>query len=119
MFTEEDEVGKYKKKKSNTSSSNKKVKHKHQYKECIVKGTYTYGNKEHHYTNLASYCEVCGKVGCKLENTIVTNYTIKEESATIGTCYRKITEKELLEQYGDKLPIFNVDFNNPYVALNK
>ena len=70
---DQDEVGKYRKRTdSNKSKGRKKSKHKHQYKECLVRYPFkTYSGENRIFTKLTSYCEICGKIGGRLKNSIV------------------------------------------------
>lgn len=94
-----------KQKESSVSKANKKSKHKHQYAECLIK--YKWKGDDEIRTCLRSYCLICGKIGDKMDNSIVTDYR-KKVSTPVGMLYRFISGKELYDKYHDRLPVFFV-----------
>lgn len=121
------EIPKHKKKtKSNTSKSKSKSKHKHKYEECLIQRDFhfRYTNNISRITSLGSYCTVCGKIGERLKDTIVTDYE-KEGSILLNgkhKTYRSyISGEELYEKYHNKLPVFFVEDigKDGYVDLNE
>ena len=114
-----------KQKESNVSKSKKKSKHKHQYEECLLQYKQKYNflsEKERNeiQTSLTSYCIICGKIGTRLDNSIVTDY-LKTVDTSIGKCYQCITDQELYERYHDRLPVFFIDdyWKDNYVDLEQ
>lgn len=70
----EREIARHKKK--SKQHAPKKLDHKHNKIKCIVKRSFTYGNKPHSWLMLGWYCDICGKVkGEKL----VFNEDLKEK----------------------------------------
>ena len=122
----ENEIPKYlKQKESNVSKAKKKSKHKHQYEECLLQYRSKYNflsEKERNeiQTSLTSYCIICGKIGTRLDNSIVTDY-LKTVDTSIGKCYQCITDQELYERYHDRLPVFFVEdiLEDKYVNLKQ
>lgn len=120
------EIPKHKKKtKSNTSKSKSKSKHKHQYEECLIQCDFhfRYTNNISRITWLRSYCTICGKIGGRLKNTIVTDYErtgsilLNGKYKTYRSC---ISSEELYEKYHDKLPVFFVeDILDRYVIIDE
>lgn len=105
-----EEVGKYRtKKESNVSKSNRKSKHKHLYKECLIQYDYEYLGSHRTRTHLASYCSVCGKIGEKLKDTIVTDYNRVGFTESKFKYFSIISDEELIEKYSDKMPLFHID----------
>jgi len=97
-----------KKKKSNTSKSSEKSNHKHIYRECFINYPLKILDKTRTITSLASYCEICGKVGSRLENSIIPKDKIRYLS-TIN-----------YEEFKDVLPLFEIDgYYDKYVDLKK
>ena len=119
------EIPKYRKNTgSNISKIEKKLKHKHQYKECLIQYNMKIGlisKPTALTTSLGSYCTICGKIGdrFKEENSIVKDYRRIVETP-IGRCYQMISSEELYEKYHNKLPVFYIDdpFAN-YVVLER
>lgn len=123
----ENEIPKYfKSKESNVSKANKKSKHKHQYKECLLRYKYdnTFNPKQADkvYTLLNSYCTICGKIGDRFKEdvSIVTDYR-KIIDTPIGKCYQLISGDELYEKYHNRLPVFYVNniLKDKYVDLRE
>ena len=80
-----DEIPKYKKKSNKKTVS--KSKHKHIYKDCLLKEDRT------NSLLLSKYCTICGKVGD-------IEFFVSERIE--GTkYYRVLSDKELLEKYSD------------------
>ena len=105
---QENEIPKYlKRKESNISKAKKKSKHKHQYKECLIQYKFDFTDEECINTSLNSYCNICGKIGNKLKNSIVTDYE-RKEIINDKTFYSFIPDEELYERYHNKLPVFFV-----------
>lgn len=124
---EHQEIPKHKKKtKSNTSKSKSKSKHKHKYEECLIQYDFhfRYTNNISRITSLGSYCTVCGKIGERLKDTIVTDYE-REGSILLNGKYKTyrsyISSEELYEKYHNKLPVFFVEdmFKEKYVTIDR
>ena len=117
----ENEIPKYfKYQKSDTSKAKKKSKHKHQYEECLIQYEFGFANKKCINTSLCSYCTVCGKIGYRFKNSIVTDYA-RKEIINGKTFYSIISDEELYERYHDKLPVFFVEnyWKDDYVDLEQ
>lgn len=115
------EIPKYLKvKESNISKSNRKSKHKHHYEECLIQYEFAFTGKHHLYTSLHTYCTICGKIGDRLKDSIVKDFT-KSELHNRRTIYFVMSGTELYEQYHDKLPVFFVEdiFKEKYVDLEQ
>ena len=115
------EIPKYRKNTgSNISKVKKKSKHKHQYKECIIRYKFSFMGKDNLTTQLLSYCSICGKIGDRLKGSIVKDY-IKSELYNRRTIYSIMTGTELYEQYHEKLPVFFVEdiYKERYVDLKQ
>ena len=105
---DEQEISKYKKStESNISKSNRKVKHKHQYKECLIQYPILFAGKDCIQTQLCSYCTICGKIGEKLKDSIVKDY-VRSEGYSRGISYSVMSGIELYEEYHNKMPVFFV-----------
>lgn len=118
---EEYEVPKYKKAtNSNISKAKCKSKHKHHYEECLVQYRYKFLEKNCLQTSLKSYCTICGKLNSRLENTIVKDY-VKTIDSPVGKLYSLLNDKELYDEYHDKMPVFHTDdiFTTKYIDLNQ
>lgn len=108
-YTQDDEVGKYKKQtESNISKSNRKSKHKHQYEECLIQYPFLFAGKNNIHIQLCSYCTICGKIGDRFKDSIVKDY-IKSELHNRKTIYSVMSGTDLYEQYHDKLSVFFVE----------
>lgn len=124
QFTE-NEIPKYlKQKESDISKANKKSKHKHQYEECLIRYSSKIGltNKPTTLiTSLYSYCTICGKIGVKLNNSIVVDYNRIRSMPNGKTFHYIIPNEELYERYHDKLPVFYVKdiYKDKYVNLKE
>lgn len=110
MINVPDDIPKYKKK--STRRPPKKSKHKHIYKDCLLKSkiAFKYNTGERIVNlRLGNYCTICGKIG-KL-----TIPTIEGRNSS----FRKIlTNDMILESYKD-LEIFEIDdFCDKYVTLS-
>lgn len=108
----DEEVGKYRKKKqSNTSKSKYKSKHKHEYESCLIRCTYEVYDRKISSIQIASYCKICGKIGCNIDHS--RKVTEKMENGF----YRRLSSEEILRA-NDDLPEFDVnDWNDKYVSL--
>lgn len=106
----EQEIPKYRKNTgSDISKISKKSKHKHNYKECLLRYESNYFGKNHIHTTLSSYCSICGKIGEKLEDSIVKDYH-RTGMLSNGIKYHFIiSDDELFEEYKDRLPVFHID----------
>ena len=121
IYTQNDEVGKYKKQtESNISKSNRKSKHKHQYEECLIQYSFSFAGKNNIHTQLCSYCTICRKIGDRFKDSIVKDY-IKSELHNRRIIYSIMSGTELYERYHDKLPVFFVEdiFKDKYVDLEQ
>ena len=117
----ENEIPKYlKQKESNISKAKKKSKHKHQYEECLIQYEFGFANKKCINTSLCSYCTVCGKIGYRFKNSIVTDYA-RKEIINGKTFYPIMSDEELYKKYHDKLPVFFVEdiWKDGYVNLDE
>lgn len=122
-YTQDDEVGKYKKQtESNISKSNRKSKHKHQYEECLIQYSFSFAGKNNIHTQLCSYCTICGKIGDKFkdEDSIVKDYR-RTVDTSIGKYYSMITSEELYKKYHDRIPVFFIEdiYKEKYVDLEQ
>lgn len=118
----DNEIPKYlKQKESNVSKAKKKSKHKHQYEECLIQYYFnkTNLNKKIH-TSLCSYCTICGKIGDRFKDGIVTNY-LQTEYINGKKYFSVMTGEELYERYHDRLPVFFVEdyWKDDYVNLEQ
>lgn len=119
-----DEIPKYiKQKESNVSKANKKSKHKHKYEECLIQYNMKIGliNKPTMLvTSLSSYCIICGKIGDKFKDSIVTDY-LKSEYINGKKFYSVMSGEELYEKYHNRLPVFFVDdiLQDKYINLEQ
>ena len=95
---------------SNISKIKKKSKHKHQYKECIIRYKFSFMGKDNIHTELSSYCSICGKIG-KIGARFSEEKSIVEDKPLSG--------EEIYEQYHDRLPVFYTEFCDKYVDLNQ
>ena len=108
----DEEVEKYKKKKqSNISKSKYKSKHKHEYESCLIRYTYKLYDKEFSSIQIASYCNLCGKIGRN------TNPERKITEKTENGYCRMLNSEEILKQNED-LPVFDVNgWDDKYVPM--
>ncbi|MCU6731149.1 Uncharacterised protein [uncultured Coprococcus sp.] len=119
---QENEIPKYlKSTESNISKSNRKSKHKHQYEECIIRYKFSFMGKNNLYTELSSYCSICGKIGDRFskEKSIVEEKTIHKQLPNGIKYLTHMSGKEIYEQYYNILPVFNAEFNDKYIDLNQ
>lgn len=87
----------------------RKSKHKHNYKECLLRYESNYFGKNNIHTRLSSYCSICGKIDEKLKDSIVKDYH-RTGMLSNGIKYHFIISGyELFEEYKDKLPVFHID----------
>lgn len=118
----EQEIPKYHKNTgSDISKISKKSKHKHNYKECLLRYESNYFGKNNIHTRLSSYCSICGKIGEKLKDSIVKDYH-RTGMLSNGMKYHSIISgDELFEEYKDRLPVFHIDdnTNKRYVNLEE
>ena len=117
-FSSDLEIPKYLKWKENDiSKANKKSKHKHQYKECLIRYKWKWEENKIH-TSLNSYCTICGKINDKMKNSIVIDYMQKVDTP-VGKRYIQISEDVLYDIYHGRLPVFSVEdiCNDKYVNL--
>ena len=117
-FSSDLEIPKYLKRKENDiSKANKKSKHKHQYKECLIRYKWKWGENKIH-TSLNSYCIICGKINDKMKNSIVIDYMQKVDTP-VEKRYIQISEDVLYDIYHGRLPVFSVEdiCNDKYVNL--
>lgn len=105
-----EEIPKYRKNTgSDISKISKKSKHKHNYKECLLRYESNYFGKNNIHTRLSSYCSICGKIGEKLKDSIVKDYD-RTGMLSNGMKYHSIISgDELFEEYKDRLPVFHID----------
>ena len=96
------DIPKYKKKKkSNVSQVSKKSKHKHIYRDVIIRYHYVYGNIDYNGLTFGQQCIVCNKVN----NCDILFPQQKNEDGT----YRDLTEKELLEMHKNGVPLIDYE----------
>ena len=116
------EIPKYKKNTgSNISKIKKRSKHKHQYKECIIRYKFSFIGKNNLHTELSSYCSICGKIGNRFseEKSIVEDKVIHKQLPNGLRYIIYMSGEEIYEQYHDILPVFNAEFSDKYVDLNQ
>lgn len=111
-INEIDEIPKHRKKKeSNTSKSKNKTNHKHEYAECLTRYPFTFGGKVRLSTYACSYCTICGKIGDRIKDGII--------SADDKPSYAYSSD-ELFEKYKDSLPVFELEnLSQKYVPVDK
>lgn len=87
---------------------NKKIKHKHEYKQCLLE----FKNSICTVYNIATYCTICGRIGKR---------TAFEKDISEDGKYRRILySDDIYEKYKNKLEIFNnISKDFKYVILNK
>lgn len=116
------EIPKYRKNTgSNISKIEKKSKHKHQYEECIIRYKFSFMEKDNLHTELSSYCSICGKIGDRFskEKSIVEDKTLRKQLPNGLKYTTNMSGEEIYEQYHDRLPVFNAEFNDKYIDLNQ
>lgn len=89
----DDEGTPYKRKKeSNTSKSTRKSKHKHDYRQCLLKTTNEFNGRQIETLHLGRICNICGK-------THIDKYFITRKTEH-GT-YLMLENNEILATYTD------------------
>ena len=68
----------------------------------MIQYKFDFANKKYINTSLSSYCTICGKIGDRFKNSIVTDYA-RKEIINGKTFYLVISGGELYERYHDKL----------------
>ena len=123
---QENEIPKYlKQKESNISKSNRKSKHKHHYEECLIQHPFSFAGNTSIYTQLNSYCTICGKIGGYLKNGKYTKEAelLKKQRQEEDKHFRviSISGEELYERYHDKIPVFFLEdiYKEKYVDLKQ
>ena len=98
---------------SNISKIKKKSKHKHQYKECIIRYKFSFMGKNNLTTRLLSYCPICGKIGNRFSEgkSIVEDKGLHKQLPMSG--------EKIYEQYNDRLPVFYSEYSDKYVDLSQ
>ena len=106
---------------SNISKIKKKSKHKHQYKECIIRYKFSFMGKDNLTTQLLSYCPICGKIGNRFSEgkSIVEDKALHKQLPNGWKYVTHMSGEEIYEQYHDRLPVFNAEFSDKYVDLNQ
>ena len=110
---------------SNISKSNRKSKHKHHYEECLIQHPFSFAGNTSIYTQLNSYCTICGKIGGYLKNGKYTKEAEllqkQRQEEDKHFCVISISGEELYKRYHDKIPVFFVDdiFKEKYVNLKQ
>ena len=110
---------------SNISKSNRKSKHKHHYEECLIQHPFSFAGNTSIYTQLNSYCTICGKIGGYLKNGKYTKEAelLQKQRQEEDKHFRviSISGEELYERYHDKIPVFFLEdiFKERYVNLKQ
>lgn len=116
------EIPKYKKNTgSNISKIKKRSKHKHQYKECIIRYKFSFMGNDNLHTELSSYCSICGKIGNRFskEKSIVEDKVIHKQLPNGLKYTTHMSGEEIYEQYHDRLPVFYTEFSDKYIDFNQ
>lgn len=106
---------------SNISKIKKKSKHKHQYKECIIRYKFSFMGKDNLTTQLLSYCPICGKIGDRFSEgkSIVEDKGLHKQLPNGWEYVTHMSGEDIYEQYHDRLPVFYSEYTDKYVDLNQ
>ena len=106
---------------SNISKIKKKSKHKHQYKECIIRYKFSFMGKDNLTTRLLSYCPICGKIGDRFSEgkSIVEDKGLHKQLPNGWEYVTHMSGEDIYEQYHDRLPVFYSEYSDKYVDLSQ
>lgn len=116
------EIARYRKNTgSNISKIKKKSKHKHQYKECIIRYKFSFMGKDNLTTQLLSYCPICGKIGDRFSEgkSIVEDKALHKQLPNGWEYVTHMSGEDIYEQYHDRLPVFYSEYSDKYVDLSQ
>ena len=106
---------------SNISKIKKKSKHKHQYKECIIRYKFSFMGKDNLTTQLLSYCPICGKIGDRFSEgkSIAEDKGLHKQLPNGWKYVTHMSGEKIYEQYNDRLPVFYSEYSDKYVDLSQ